>query len=127
MGEDQDTERARRLDEAGRRDRLARCGRMAEAVAPARARVLAVVLLGELELVCALLEVDAEVFLVLLGLGLVAVLAVAVRLLDGEPRAVAVADGGDRNDGRPLVDRLGKALDRELRPVCAHPDDLGPA
>ena len=41
MGEDQDPEVAGRLDEAGRGDRLARSGGMAEAVAARRARVLA--------------------------------------------------------------------------------------
>ena len=40
MREDQDAERARRLDEAGGGDRLARRGRMAEAVAADRAGIL---------------------------------------------------------------------------------------
>src|SRR5207244_8733755 len=38
--EDQDAQRSRRFDEAGGRDRLARSGRVAEAVAPNRARIL---------------------------------------------------------------------------------------
>src|SRR5919201_770540 len=38
--EDEHSERARRLDEAGGGDRLAGGGRMAEAIAPHRARVL---------------------------------------------------------------------------------------
>ena len=41
VGQDQDPERARRLDEARRGDRLARRGRMAEAVAADGARILA--------------------------------------------------------------------------------------
>ncbi len=55
VGEDQDAERARGLDEAGGRDRLARCGRMAEAVAALGARVVAVEALG---LVAVLLAVQ---------------------------------------------------------------------
>jgi hypothetical protein len=69
VGEDQDADRAGRLDEAGGRDRLAGRGRVAEPVAAVRTRVLALVLLGELELLRPLLEVDAEILLFLLGLG----------------------------------------------------------
>ena len=36
-------------------------------------------------------------------------------LLDREPRAVAVADRGDRDERRPLVDRRVEALERDLR------------
>ena len=62
VGEDQDAERARGLDEAGGRDRLARCGRMAEAVAALGARVVAVEALG---LVAVLLAVLGDLVLVL--------------------------------------------------------------
>jgi hypothetical protein len=43
MREDQDAELARRLHEAGRRNRLARCGRMAEPVTPDRTWIRACV------------------------------------------------------------------------------------
>ena len=80
--EDQDAERARRFDEAGGGDRLARRGRMAEAVAPGRTRILADVLLRELQL---FRQLDAEVVLFLLfdlrlGGGLALAVAVAVQL-----------------------------------------------
>jgi hypothetical protein len=67
--EDQDAERAGGLDEPCRRDRLAGGGRVAEAEAPARAGILAVVLERKLELLVRFLEVDAEIVLVfVLGL-----------------------------------------------------------
>ncbi len=81
VGEDQDTERARGLDEAGGGDRLARGSRVAEAVAPARARIAAGRRLGQLELLQDPLEVDAEVFLLFVGLDLLrGCAAVAVQL-----------------------------------------------
>ena len=45
-------------------------------------------------------------------------------LLDVEPRPVAVADGGDRDDSRLFVDRLLEALDRDPRAVRVHVHDL---
>src|SRR5206468_927268 len=58
--------RAGRFDEARGGDRLARGGRMAEAVAPARAGIAARVHLGQRHLVGRLLEVDPEILLFLL-------------------------------------------------------------
>src|SRR6185437_3151629 len=82
MREDQDAERARRFDETRRGDRLARRGRVAEPVAPARTGILACVLRRELKLVVGLLEVDAEIVFLLLGLGggLLVAVSVAVQL-----------------------------------------------
>ena len=48
-------------------------------------------------------------------------------LLDVEPRAVAITDGGDRHDGGLLVDRLVEPLDGDLRSVGVHVHDLGAA
>ena len=64
---------------------------MAEAVAPARARVLAVVLLGQLELVVPLLEVDAEILLVLLGLELAAAAPLPLPFSSGSTWVAAIS------------------------------------
>ena len=80
VGEDQDAERAGGLDEARGGDRLAGGGRVAEAEAPARAGILALVLRRKLELLVRLLEVDAEIVLFLVLGGLLDRGAVAVQL-----------------------------------------------
>ena len=119
--EDQDAERARRLDEAGGGDRLAGCSGVAEAEAPARARVLAVVLLGQLELVGSLLEVDAEILLVLLGLELGGRGAVAVAVqvgLDLRGRDQLGQHSGERVD---LVAAQLRARGELGRALAQHP------
>ena len=82
MGEDQDSERARGLDEPGGCDRLPRGRRMAEAIAALGARVLTLVLRRQL-LVVLVLGLAQLVVLVDLWLGLGVPVAVAVLVLEG--------------------------------------------
>ncbi len=80
VGQDQDSERTGGLDEACRRNRLARRGRMAEAVAANGARILAD---EALDLFLRVVVDDLVLFLRLLGLELGVPVPVAVLLLVG--------------------------------------------
>ena len=81
VGEDQDADRARGLDEPGGSDRLAGSGRVAEAVAADRARVLLRrKLLGDLELLLGVVAVLA----VLAVLVLLVVLVLLLDLLEAD-------------------------------------------